>query len=547
MGIIKAAFTVGAFILLSRIVGFLRECVMVFTLEVGMYTDALLVALRLSNTFRRIFAEGAFNASFLPRFSKILHVDGEKKSLGNGLHNRSGATAEAMDNSSESGSLLSPHKVLVDVFSALVWTTTIFCLGVLIFFPAVVRIFVSGFDVLGEKFRLTVLLGRISFPYLIFISLASLFGGVLNCLNKFALPSATQSIMSLCTMAALLVGYFYELPSLVTVKLVTVFVLLSGILQSYILYISLRKYGFRVSLKLRCWSEPVRDIMKNMIPGIIAVGVWQLNVLVDTTVASFLPTGTITYISLADRLNQFPLGTLGVALSTALLPTLSQYIGKKDYDHANKELERGIFFALFLTFLATVILVALDKSTVAVAFQRGLFQQEQVKITADALVGFAVGLPAFVLTKIFSSLYFATGNTKTPVIFGTCSVAVNIISLIILVPFKKHFGLALCTSISAFVNATLLMGFVPKNIHLKLSKAFWAKISSQLCAAAVAYGGAVYLANTFWSGELGNKSLKWLIYSGFICAVSIIFFTTTVVCLKLFGQSEWKLWKKHAW
>ncbi|MDR2794525.1 MAG: murein biosynthesis integral membrane protein MurJ [Holosporaceae bacterium] len=534
MGIIRAAFTVGAFTLLSRIVGFLRECIMVFVLEVGMCTDALLVALRLANTFRRIFAEGAFNASFLPRFSKI-------------LHNRSKATAETKNDSLETVTLWSPDKVLADVFSALTWTTIIFCLGVLIFFPSVLRIFVSGFDTFGEKFRLTLLLGRISFPYLIFISIASLFGGVLNCLNKFALPSAAHSIMSLCSMTALLVGYFCELPSLITVKLVAVFVLFSGLMQSYILYISIRKYGFRISLRLRCWSEPVLDIMKNMVPGIIAVGVWQLNILVDTTVASYLPTGTITYVSLADRLNQFPLGTLGVALSTALLPTLSKYIEKKNYDRANIELERGIFFALFLTFLATVILIALDKPTVVVAFQRGLFQQEQVKITADALVGFAIGLPAFVLTKIFSSLYFATGDTKTPVIFGACSVAINIIFLVILVPFKKYFGLALCTSISAFVNALLLMAFAQKNMQIRLSKAFLAKISSQLCAAVVAYEGAVYLGEIFLSLELGNQLVKCLIYSSFIGATSIIFFITTVLCLKLFKQSEWRLWKKSAW
>ncbi|MBR1734571.1 MAG: murein biosynthesis integral membrane protein MurJ, partial [Alphaproteobacteria bacterium] len=402
MGVMKAAVIVGSFTLLSRIIGFLRECLMVFCLGAGIYTDALLVALRLANTFRRIFAEGAFNSSFLPRFSRVLNIEGKKKA----------------------------NEVLSDIFVALIVIISIFCIIILLFFPSILRLILSGFDELSEKFKLTVVLGRICFPYLLFISIASLFSGVLNTINKFALPAALHSILSLFTMLGLIIGYYCNFSHMITVHIISVFVLLSGITQSFILFSSVKNSGFYLKLRFNFWSEKVKDIMKNMIPGIIGAGVWQLNLLVDTTISSYLPTGTITCINLADRLNQFPLGTLGIALSTALLPVLSKHISKKDYRAASYELERGLIFAFFFTCFSTTLFISLSEQTVAVAFQRGLFENEQVRITADAVVGFSIGLPAYVLTKVFSSVYFACGDTKTPVIFGAISVFLNIIFLI---------------------------------------------------------------------------------------------------------------------
>ncbi|GHU13022.1 putative lipid II flippase MurJ [Alphaproteobacteria bacterium] len=541
MGIIRSTFTVGAFTLLSRVIGFLRECVMAFSLGAGMYTDALLLALRFACTFRRIFAEGAFNASFLPRFTRILN----QKITTHAVSPDAAASASKIASAyTEEGSeaVNGSNGTLADVFSALVWATLLFCAVVLTFYPSVLSVLVSGFDVLSEKFKLTVVLGRICFPYLILISIASLFGSVLNSINKFALPSAVHSVMSLFTMTALLIGYTCELSSNTTVHLASVFVILSGVAQSYVLYVSIRKYGFRVSLRLKCLTEPVKDIMKNMVPGIIGAGVWQLNILIDTTVSSYLPTGTITCVNLADRLNQFPLGTLGIALSTALLPTLSRYIAMKDYDKATAELERGISFAFFLTIFVTVLLGTLSEQTVAVAFQRGLFQEEHVRITADALIGFAVGLPAFVLAKVFSALYFAYGDTKSPVIFGIYSIFINAILIVLLVPCWKYLGLALCTSIASISNAIMLMHFSRKHMKIKLSASFFIKVSSQLFAALVTYFVLRYISNAFWTPEIGNQSIKWLIYIGFVLVAAVTYFATTILCLLILRQKEWKIW-----
>jgi putative peptidoglycan lipid II flippase len=486
---------------------------MAFCLGAGVYSDALLVAIRVANTFRRIFAEGAFNASFLPRFSKILHKKG-------------------MDDA---------NATLSDVFSALLLILIPFSIIIVVIFPSFLKLLVSGFDLLGEKFGLTVVLGRICFPYLIFISITSLFCGVLNTINKFALSAAVHSLLSIFTMFGLLIGYFFNLSHLVTVHIVSWLVFLSGIAQSYLLFASISRQGFRISFRLRCFTAPVKNIMKNMIPGIIGAGVWQLNLLVDTSISSYLPTGTITCVNLADRLNQFPLGTLGIALSTALLPSLSKLIEHREYDKATQELEKGLLFAFFLAFFATTVLIALNEQSVSVAFQRGMFQAEQVRITACMVSGFAVGLPAYILTKVFSTLYFAAGDTKSPVIFGIFSVVLNIIFLILLVPALKYFGLALCTSLSAISNALMLMYFSGRKMVVRFSKAFWYKIMLQVIAALAIYFVLSKLADLYWYFGLGEESIKWLIYFGFLICAAIIFSAiigTGLYLMQIFSKNQ---------
>jgi len=354
-------------------------------------------------------------------------------------------------------------------------------------------------------------------------------------------------VLSLFTMAALLLSYFLDLSHFIMVHVVAVFVLLSGITQSYILFLSIKRNGFSVSFRLKCWTDRVHDIMKNMIPGIIGTGVWQINMLIHMTIASYLPTGTITCINLADRLNQFPLGTLGIALSTALLPLLSKRIGAKKYEEAVKELERSLIFAFFLTFFATIVMIALDVPTVAVSYQRGLFEEDQVIVTAKMLVGLTIGLPAYMLTKVFSAVYFASGDTKSPVIFGAFSVILNVIFLVILVPFFKYFGMGLCTSLSAISNAVMLIYFSNRKIPIKFSKKFTCNIFAQVCASIVTYFCLTKLSDTLWTPEIGAQAVKWLIYISFIFISTLVFFITTALFLKLLGQNNWKLWKKESW
>jgi putative peptidoglycan lipid II flippase len=369
----------------------------------------------------------------------------------------------------------------------------------------------------------------------------------MNTINKFALSAAVYSMLSVFTISGLLLGYFLDLSSYAIVNIVSWFVVLSGIAQSYLLFVSVVRNGFVVKFKFNCFTDHVKNIAKNMIHGIIGAGVWQLNLLIDMTISSYLPTGTITCINLADRLNQFPLGTLGIALSTALLPSLSKFIGQQEYDKAAQEMERGLLFAFFLTFFATIVLIALSEQSASVAFERGMFGAAEVRITADAVVGFAIGLPAYVLTKVFSTLYFAAGDTKSPVIFGVISVALNVMFLLLLVPFLKYFGLAICTSLSAISNAIMLIYFSKKKMNFKFSKTFWIKILAQIIASLATYFILLFLSDLYWNPDLGEKSIKWLIYLGFLVCGAATFFATAVICLYVTKQDQWMLWKKSAW
>lgn len=519
MSVVKSALTVGVFTLFSRVVGYTRECLMAAFLGAGKYTDCLLVAVRLANIFRRIFAEGAFNASFLPRFSNVLQKDGKE----------------------------SANTVLSDVFSCLLMMLMVFVTIVLVFFPSVVEVAARGFDVFSEKFGLTVRLGRICFPFLIFISLSSLCAGVLNTINRFALPAALHCLPSVINGTALVICHFIGLDKYITVHVLSACVLLAGVMHTSILFCAIKHYEFNLKFNFHCWTPAVKDIMKNMIPGIIGAGVWQLNMLVDTSIASYLPTGTITCINLADRLNQFPLATLGIALSTALLPMLSNCLAVKDYKRAGDEMQQGLLFAFFLTFFAATMLISCNEVIVAVAFQRGLFGVEEVKITASALVGLALGLPFYILSKVYSSVYFAAKDTKTPVIFAAISVIVNLICLIILVPFLKYFGLSLCTAISAMVNAILLICFSDKNLQLNWTSSFFYKIGSQIFAAIVMYFCLTSLIDMIWTPKLGYSSQKWIIMGAIFIIGAIVFFAVTTLCLLMTKQKNWKLWKKEAW
>jgi putative peptidoglycan lipid II flippase len=369
---------------------------------------------------------------------------------------------------------------------------------------------------------------------------------VLNTINKFALPAITHSLLSIFTTSGLLIGYFFDLSERSTAHAVIYLALLSGVAQFGFLFASVSRHGFRIYLRLSCWTSRVKDIMRNTIPGIIGAGVWQLNLLLDTTVSSYLPTGTITCLSLADRLNQFPLGTLGIALSTALMPPLSYFLAQRRYRKAMQELEKGLLLALFLTLFATSVLIALDEQSVSVAFQRGLFGAEQVRITANAVSGFAIGLPAYVLTKVFSALYFASGDTKLPVVFGMLSVVLNALFLLLLIPFWKYFGLALCTSLSAIFHATLLIYFAGRKMQLSFTKAFWCRIISHGFAALATYAILRWLVNLFWYSDIGAKAIKWMLYALFLISAATSFFLATMFLLYLMRQ-PWRLWTKNAW
>lgn len=519
MELIKAACTVGIFTLLSRFSGYCREITIAYCLGAGVYADAFFVALKLANTLRRVFAEGAFAASFLPRFSKILVRDGKEKANG----------------------------TLANVFTVMLGIIGVFSLIMLVFFPEVLSVLVSGFDESSYKFALTVKLGRICFPYLLLVSITSLFAGVLNTVDRFAWASGVHCILSVFIICGIIASYWLGSSHEQIVFVASICVVLAGILQVAILYINVMQHGFRVWISGSCLSPEVKDILKHMLPGIFAAGIWQFNLVIDMTVCSYFPSGTITCINLADRLNQFPLGTLGVALGTALLPILSKAIAVEDFKAVNREMHKGLLFSMFMTLYATVLLAAISVPCVATAFQRGAFGGEQVIITAAAVEGFAIGLPFYVLAKVFSTLFFAAGDTKRPVFIGVASVLVNIVCLIVLPPFLKYFGLALCSAIAAMVNAVLLICIAMRRFSLQFSTEFYCKFLCQCIAAVITFFILKLQAYYIWDNSYGTSHIKWIVVAYLFVSGALIFFAITTVGLLFTKQKQWKLWRKDAW
>lgn len=425
MSFYKSIVTVGGFTFASRLTGFLRDALIAGILGVSGLTDAFFVAFKLPNFFRRFFAEGAFNAAFIPLFSGILVS--------------SGPTAARLYGEK--------------VFALLLFSLTGFVLLVEHFMPFAVFLFAPGFESTPERFELAVTLSRITFPYILFISLASLLSGILNSMGKFAAPAGTPIILNLTMIAALLMALAEWIsPG----KGLAWAVFLAGVLQLGWLWISCSFQKMNLKIVLPEMTPETNALIRLGIPGAISAGVIQVNLFMDMIFASWLPTGSVSYLFYADRLNQLPLGVIGIAISTALLPELSKQIKAGKLDEVHKKQNQALEFALAITLPAMVGLIVLGSSIVAFLFQRGAFNAGDSYATGMTLAAFALGLPAYVLVKILSTQFFARRDTKTPMKVAIGAVALNFILNCLLVGPLSYIGLALATACAAWFNALLL-------------------------------------------------------------------------------------------
>ncbi len=425
MQLYRSIATVGGFTLASRVTGFIRDALIAGILGVCGLTDAFFIAFKLPNFFRRFFAEGAFNAAFVPLFSGILVS--------------SGSTAARLYGEK--------------VFALLLFSLSGFVLVFEQFMPWVVYLFAPGFDSKPEIFNLAVLLARITFPYILFISLASLLSGILNSRGKFAAPAGTPIILNLTMIIALLMaGLEWVSPGIGMAWAV----FLAGVFQLAWLWVSCYREGMIIRLTLPQLTPDTKSLIRLGIPGAISAGVVQLNLLMDMIFASWLPTGSVSYLFYADRLNQLPLGVIGIAISTALLPELTKYIKAGNYNGAHKTQNRALEFALTITLPAAVGLTVLGGSIVALLFERGAFTSQDAHFTGYTLSAFSLGLPAYVLIKILSTHFFAREDTKTPMKVAIGAVILNLVLNFILIWPLSFVGLALATAISAWFNALTL-------------------------------------------------------------------------------------------
>lgn len=410
----------------SRILGFVRDIMVARLVGAGPIADAFFIAFRLPNLFRRFFAEGAFNAAFVPIFARTLEEEGN----------------EAARRFAQS--------------AAMVLTLFLIALTLLaeIFMEPLMGLLAPGFaddPVRGEK---AVLYGRIMFPYLTFVSLMALYGGVLNALMKFAAAAAAPIMLNVVLIIALLfVAPTADDPG----RVMAIGVTIGGVAQLIMVVIALERAGLGLRATIPDFGPKMRRLFVLMGPSVVAGGVTQINIVVGSIIAS-LQNGAMSYLYYADRVYQLPLGVIGAAMGVVLLPTLTRALRSGDPAGARLEMNRATELSLTLALPAAVALAAMPLILTIGLFERGAFDRETSIATAAALQFFALGVPAFVLQRVFQAGYFAQENTKTPLIFAAINMAVNVALSLYLFPRMGHVGIAIATSVAGWVHILLLVG-----------------------------------------------------------------------------------------
>lgn len=444
MKLFRAIATVSGLTLASRVLGFVRDMALSNVLGASMVADAFFVAMKLPNFFRRVTAEGAFSVAFVPIYTGLRTREGDDKAL----------------------------YFANNAFAGMVVVLGIFCALGVAFMPVVVQALAPGFDTSGERFDLAVQFSRVTFPFLLMASVAALMGGVLNAHNRFA-PFASTSIILNGSMLLFLVALtplFHGNAGMAVSWGIT----FSGLAQIVFLWWCARKDGIHLRPVMPRMNNDIKTLLNKMGPGVVAAGVVQINLFVDVILASMLPTGAISYLYYADRLNQLPLGLVGVAIATALLPMLSSALAKGDEEESRNLYSRSLEFVLVLTVPSAIALLVLAHPIISALFEHGEFTALDARNTAYVLQAYALGLVAFVVSKVYTTAFFARQDTMTPVKISIVSAVLNIVLCLIFMQFMNVTGIALATAIAAWVQVGQL--------HYKLRSVPGAQMDERLRA-----------------------------------------------------------------
>lgn len=442
MNLLRATATIGGLTLLSRIAGFVRDVLQATLIGAGMAADAFLIAQRLPNLFRALFAEGAFAAAFVPMFNRQVGADG--------------------------GRLDGARVFAEDVLAVLLPFLMLFTVVMVAAAAPVVWTLTGGFpDASADKFSLTVHFTRLTFPYLMLISLTSLLGGLLNSVGRFAVNAAAPILLNLVLIAGML--WSAGSPNVEAARTQALCVTLGGIVQLAWLMWSCGRAGLSLRLRWPRLTAQVRQLLKLIVPAALGAGAVQINLLVSTALAArFLGEGAVSWLYYADRLNQLPLGIIGIGVGTALLPAMSRLLGGGDEAGAVAQQNRAIELVLLLTLPAAAGLVVAAEPIIRVLFEHGAFRPADTAATAAALAGFALGLPAYVLIKVLTPGFHARADTQTPVRVALASMLVNLVANLVLVWPLGHVGIAVGTAISAWMNAFTLAWLLHRRGHFRL-------------------------------------------------------------------------------
>ena len=442
MNLVKSTGTFGFYTIISRLLGYLRDVLIAIFLGTSILADVFFVAFRIPNTFRRLFAEGTFNSAFIPSY-----------------------TSELVRSKSRS------EKFANKIFNLLFLGLLFLVLLTEIFMPIFVSLIAPGFVENKEKIKLAIDLTRITFPFLMFISLSSFFSAILNSHNKFAAASAAPIILNLVLIGILFFGKYLNDE---IIYYLSYGVSIAGLLQLLFLYKFVKKYySVKFYLKVKV-NNKVKTFFKKLLPSIFSSGVTQINILVGTIIASF-QASAVSYLYYADRIYQINLAIAGIAIGVVVLPQLSKHIYLKKKNKILLIQNKALELSMFLSLPASVALLIGSEQIISALFGYGSFDEKAVYNSASALYYFSLGLPAFALIKVFSTFFFANNDTKTPFYISFISVLLNVVISISYFNSIGFIVIPIATSISSWFNSILLFIFLKNKDLFKFNKIFWVK------------------------------------------------------------------------
>ena len=457
---IRRIATVGGLTLVSRATGFVRDVVMAAVLGAGPMADAFFIAFRLPNHFRAIFAEGAFAAAFVPAYARTLEEAG-----------------------------LPAAKLFADQIASALILINLVLLGLaLLFTPWVVSVLAPGLVDDPARFDLAVALTRITFPYLALVSIETLFAGVLNANNRFASAAGAPILLNLSIVATLLLAPLFSDAG----HAAAWGVLIAGIAIVLLVGGDAEAHGIGIRLRMPRLNDPTRRFLKALGPAIIGAGGVQLALFADTLIASFLPTGALSALYYADRINQLPIGVVGIAVGTVLLPEMARRLAAGDERGAASAQARGIQLALLLTIPCAVAAIVIPDLIMRALFARGAFTAADAAAAGATLAAYSIGLLPFVLMRSFTAPFYARGDTATPVKAALLAAAINIALKVVLMGPLAQVGLALATSVGAWINLSLLAYFARRQ-GFAVSGAAIGKPVAKLIAAGIVLAAALFV------------------------------------------------------
>ena len=507
MKLVKSTGTFGFYTIISRLLGYLRDVLIAIFLGTSLLADVFFVAFRIPNTFRRLFSEGTFNAAFVPSY-----------------------TSELLKSKFKSNNFAN------EIFNLLLLGLIFLILLVQIFMPIFVGLIAPGFVGDNEKIELAISLTRITFPFLLFVSLSSFFSAILNSHNKFAAASAAPIILNLILIGILLLaGYLNDK----LIYFLSYGVSLAGLLQLIFLYNFVRKfYSIKINFNFKI-NYRVKLFFKKLLPSIFSSGVTQINILVGTIIASF-QASAVSYLYYADRIYQINLAIAGIAIGIVILPQLSKYVYLKKKNKIQKIQNKAIELGMFLSLPASIALLIGSEEIISALFGYGSFSEEAVYNTSKALFYFGLGLPAFVLIKIFSTFFFANNDTKTPFYISLVSVILNIV---ISIYFFKEIGfiiIPIATSISSWFNSLILFLYLKNRNLFKFNKIFYKKFFKIIFVSILMGMFFEYLLSIFVNHLSYNNNFK-SIYLILSVLLGLIFYLLLSLFIKAFKYEDIKL------